>query len=118
MNASSVVTEPPVSVLSPAPRAAWAAVLDSDPGATALQTPEYFAPFHRWAGILFAIFSVVGYGSVAALGVAMLRADLGPAWLRWTTLVWGLTGGFVVGYNVPFIMYVPMLAWGVVLLRM
>ncbi len=39
----SVVTEPPVSVLSPAPRAAWAAVLDSDPGATALQTPEYFA---------------------------------------------------------------------------
>ncbi|HEY5981741.1 MAG TPA: GNAT family N-acetyltransferase [Microlunatus sp.] len=28
-------------VVSPAPRAAWGAVLDSDPGATALQTPDY-----------------------------------------------------------------------------
>jgi hypothetical protein len=37
------VAEPQASVVSPAPRAAWDAVLDSDPGATALQTPEYFA---------------------------------------------------------------------------
>ncbi|MET1007436.1 MAG: hypothetical protein ABWX96_17935, partial [Propionibacteriaceae bacterium] len=29
--------------MSPAPRAAWEAVLATDPGATALQTPEYFA---------------------------------------------------------------------------
>lgn len=31
------------SVVSPVPRATWDAVLASDPGATALQTPEYFA---------------------------------------------------------------------------
>ncbi len=37
------VADPRVSVVSPAPRAAWDAVLASDPGATALQTPEYFA---------------------------------------------------------------------------
>ena len=81
------------------------------------RTPDYFAPLQRWAGMLFAVFSVVGYGSVAALGVAVLRADLGPAWLRWGTIVWGLSGGLVVGYNVPFLMYVPFLAWGAVLLR-
>ena len=38
-----VVAESEVAVVSPAPRAAWEAVLDTDPGATALQTPEYFA---------------------------------------------------------------------------
>ena len=38
-----VVAEPQAVVVSPAPRAAWDAVLDTDPGATALQTPEYFA---------------------------------------------------------------------------
>ena len=37
------VAAPQVSVVSPAPRAAWDAVLASDPGATALQTPEYFS---------------------------------------------------------------------------
>ena len=37
------VATPPVAVVSPAPRAAWDAVLASDPGATALQTPEYFS---------------------------------------------------------------------------
>lgn len=31
------------SVVSPVPRTTWHAVLASDPGATALQTPEYFA---------------------------------------------------------------------------
>jgi hypothetical protein len=30
-------------VVSPVPRSTWEAVLASDPGATALQTPEYFA---------------------------------------------------------------------------
>jgi CelD/BcsL family acetyltransferase involved in cellulose biosynthesis len=32
-----------VEVVSPAPRSAWSEVLRADPGATALQTPEYFA---------------------------------------------------------------------------
>lgn len=81
------------------------------------KTPEVFVPLQRWAGMLFGIFSLVGYGSIACLGASMLRAPLGPAWLRWTTLVCGLTLGFVVGHNVPFIMYVPFVALGVVLLR-
>ena len=34
---------PQPSVVSPVPRGTWDAVLASDPGATALQTPEYFA---------------------------------------------------------------------------
>jgi hypothetical protein len=80
-------------------------------------TPEVFVPLRQWTGILFAIFACVGYASVACLGAATLRAELGPAWLRWATVVCGLTAGYVVGYNVPFIMYVPFAALGVALLR-
>ncbi len=36
-------TVPIVDLMSPAPRAAWREVLAGDPGATALQTPEYFS---------------------------------------------------------------------------
>jgi hypothetical protein len=80
-------------------------------------TPEVFVPLRRWAGMLFAIFSLVGYASVACLGAALLRAQLGPGWLRWATVACGLSAGFIVGHNVPFIMYVPFAAVGVALLR-
>lgn len=80
-------------------------------------TPDAFAPLHRWAGVLFAVFSLVGYTSIACLGVAMMRAELGPPWLRWATLACGLSAGYVVGYNVPFIMYVPLAALGAALVR-
>jgi CelD/BcsL family acetyltransferase involved in cellulose biosynthesis len=40
----------PVDVASPAPLQAWHEVLDSDPGATALQTPEYFAAVREVTG--------------------------------------------------------------------
>jgi hypothetical protein len=80
-------------------------------------TPDAFAVWRRFAGILFAIFSLVGYASVALLGIALLRAEIGPAWLRWATLACGLSAGFVVGHNVPLIMYTPFLALGIALLR-
>ena len=91
----------------------WAAQTFVATGAT----PAAFEPLRRWAGVLFVVFSFVGYSSVACLGAAMLRAELGPVWLRWATLACGVSAGFVVGYNVPFIMYVPFAALGVALLR-
>ena len=80
-------------------------------------TPDAFDALRRWAGSLFLVFSFVGYASVACLGAAMLQAELGPVWLRWTTVVCGLSAGFVVGYNVPFIMYVPFAALAIALLK-
>jgi hypothetical protein len=81
------------------------------------QTPEWFFPIQRWAGTLFGVFAVVGYGAVACLGAALFRAELGPMWLRWATLVCGVSAGFIVGYNVPLIMYLPFAALGFALLR-
>ncbi len=42
-SATPARTKPQPSVVSPVPRSTWEAVLAGDPGATALQTPEYFA---------------------------------------------------------------------------
>src|SRR5262245_53438065 len=70
-------------------------------------TPEVFVPLRRLAGVLFGIFACVGYPSVACLGAAMRAADLGPAWLGWATVVWGLSAGLIVGSYVPLMMYVP-----------
>ena len=91
----------------------WAAQTFTSTGVT----PDAFAVWQRFARILFAIFSLVGYGSVGLLGIALLRAGIGPAWLRWATLACGFSAGFVVGHNVPLIMYTPFVALGVVLLR-
>jgi hypothetical protein len=91
----------------------WAAETFVATGAT----PDVFVPLSRWAGVLFAVFSFVGYASVACLGAAMVGAELGPPWLRWATIACGLSAGFIVGYNVPFIMYLPFAASGIALLR-
>lgn len=40
---AGVIADRDLAIVSPVPRVAWGEVLDSDPGATALQTPEYFA---------------------------------------------------------------------------
>lgn len=46
-----VATYPrPVDIVSPVPIQAWHGVLDSDPGATALQTPEYFSAVREVTG--------------------------------------------------------------------
>ena len=48
---SGVGTHPrPVRIVTPVPPRAWRDVLDSDPGATALQTPEYFSAVREVTG--------------------------------------------------------------------
>lgn len=79
-------------------------------------TPETFLAWRRFAGMLLAVFSLVGYAAVALLGLALLRSGTGPGWLRIATLVCGLSAGFVFGYNVPFVMYTPFVALGIALL--
>ncbi|HTM46620.1 MAG TPA: hypothetical protein VL137_16810 [Polyangiaceae bacterium] len=79
-------------------------------------TPELFLPLRRFAGVLFGIFSVVGYASVACLGAAVLCAQLASAWLGWAIVACGISAGYIVGYNVPLIMYVPFVALGIALL--
>lgn len=67
--------------------------------------------------LLFVGFSLLGYLAVALSGWWALRSGLAPRGLAWTLVAWGLTGGFVVGMNVPVVVYIPFGVLAVYLLR-
>ena len=74
--------------------------------------PATYAPWRSFAKLLFAGFSALGYLAVAASGWSALQASLTSPWVGWLLVVWGLSGGFVFGANVPFIMYVAFIVLG------
>ncbi len=68
--------------------------------------PIGFEAWRQWAALLFAIYMVIGYLSVAAYGGALLGTGLLARWLGWTAVIFGLAGalGFALGFGfvVPF----------------
>lgn len=79
--------------------------------------PATYTPWKSFAALLFAFFSSLGYLSVAGCGWTILLAGIGPRWLGWLLVGWGLSAGFVFGANVPFIMYVAFVLLGAFLVR-
>ncbi len=79
--------------------------------------PGGYAAWRAFERLLFAAFAVLAYASVAGLGWTVLRGALAPAWTGWLLVAWGATGGFVVGANVPFVAYVPLVIVGGFLVR-
>ena len=79
--------------------------------------PSEFVAWQRFAGIMVACFSVGAYLVVAGLGALSLASAAVSRTLAWVFVVWGLSAGFIVGYNVPFIAYVPFILFGVFVLR-
>lgn len=79
--------------------------------------PAEFEAWRRFAGVTFALFSAGAYLTVAGLGSLCLASGLIPRTLSLIFVGWGLSAGFVVGYNVPFIAYVPFIIFGAVILR-
>lgn len=82
------------------------------------QVPAGYAPWRAFAGVLFAAFSVLAYLSVASSGLCALRAELAPRALATLLVAWGLSGGFVVGANVPVLAFIPHILLGGFLLRL
>lgn len=70
-------------------------------------------------GTLVSLFglAVLAYGTDAGLGWLVLRTGIAPTWTGWLFVVWGLSAGFVLGSNVPFIAYVPFAMLGSFLIR-
>ena len=54
--------------------------------------PIGFEAWQQWAAMLFAIYMVIGYLSVAAYGGALLGTGLLARWLGWTAVIFGLAG--------------------------
>jgi hypothetical protein len=63
--------------------------------------PSEFVAWQRFAGIMFACFSVGAYLVVAGLGALSLASAAVSRTLAWVFVAWGLSAGFIVGYNVP-----------------
>jgi hypothetical protein len=79
--------------------------------------PASYEVWRTRARILFAIFAVLAYASVAATGGLALRSGLASRTLAYLLIAWGASAGFVVGYNVPLLAYIPYIIVGVALLR-
>jgi hypothetical protein len=79
--------------------------------------PIYYEPLRRWASLLFAGYSFLGYAAVAGLGWVMLRTGLSPRWAAWFAVVMGLSGGGVMGMSVPMIVHIPLMVIGALLLK-
>jgi hypothetical protein len=80
--------------------------------------PPGFAQWQSAMGFSFALYAGFAYLSLALAGWAALRAEVVPVWVGWGLVGWGLSGGLVVGANIPIMIYVPPLALlGAFLLR-
>jgi hypothetical protein len=64
--------------------------------------PSWFEPLRAWSGAIFAVYMVLAYLGTAAFGRALLATNIGPRWLAWTHVVFGLAG------SVGFIARVPL----------
>ncbi len=81
------------------------------------EIPESYARWSTLASYAFAGFSVLAYLAVALTGGVVLQSNLGQRPLGWVLVAWGASLGFVVGYNVPVIAYIPFIVLGAFLLR-
>lgn len=71
-----------------------------------------------WIDALFAIFTVLAFGALAAYGAAVLFSRLLPRWLGWAVLVYALAGLGLFAYAhdfPPFAHFLLLIVMGVML---
>jgi hypothetical protein len=79
--------------------------------------PEGYLAWHQFNDILFLLYVVPAYLACAAAGWTLLADGERPRWLARSLIGFGLTGGAVVGFTVPFMIHVPLVIAGAILLR-
>lgn len=82
--------------------------------------PNYYVPLASWAQVLFVIFTILAFSTLAAYGGAVLSTRVLPHWVGWLALVYGLAGlvfvGFAAGNVPPFLHYLMPIVMGILLL--
>lgn len=66
----------------------WAA----DQLAATNRLPDAAAALDRWSGMSYQIYTAVGHGSQAAVGLGLLQTALVPSWIAWIAVVVGIAG--------------------------
>jgi len=67
--------------------------------------PESFQAWMDWSNLIFAIYMVLAYLSIACIGFVLKDLDILPAWGVWFAIIFGLSG--IVGYMVQFPLFAP-----------
>lgn len=67
--------------------------------------PPWFEPMRNWSGALFAIYMVLAYLAISAVGKALLATSFVPRWLARTHIIFGLVG--VVGFVARVPLFAP-----------
>jgi len=99
----------------------------ADEFAATKRLPEAFTALDPWIGMSFQLYTAIGHGSQAAVGLGLLETALVPNWIAWFTTVLGLAGllsqlpGFsripgLQSFFIPIVMHVPPALIGVALL--
>ncbi len=93
----------------------WAAKLLAETGAI----PESYTAISLWAGVLFAIYTILTFAALALYGGAILATPALPPWVGWASILYGLAGlvYFAVMRDAPpFLQYLMPILIGIALL--
>jgi hypothetical protein len=77
-------------------------------------TPDWYEPWRGWAGLLFAVYSVLAYLGLAAYGGALLGLQWVPRWIGWTCVLAGVLAAPLGG--LPLFIHVPLWLAGIAFL--
>ncbi len=98
---------------------------DLQAGIETVQTgsmPEWIEPLHRWSGLLFGIYMVLAYVSIAVYGEALLQSSIVPFWSARFAFYFGLIAAplFLVGFPLfapPLMVHLPFAIIGFLLIK-
>ncbi len=87
---------------------------------------DWFLALQEWEGLLFQVFMLTAYLSIAALGLAISDGNLLPAWSGWAVFGFSISGAVSLAtgwpklgggsaFEPPFITFVPTLFVGALL---
>lgn len=79
----------------------WAAEIFVDHN----QVPETFRTWMDWSNLIFAIYMVLAYLSIACLGFIVKDLSILPSWVSWFCILFGLAG--ILGYLIQFPLFAP-----------
>jgi hypothetical protein len=79
--------------------------------------PATYESWHKFSSALFMLYMIMAYLACAGIGWEVLRAGMVAKWAGWFAIAFGLSGGAVVGRNVPLMVHIPLIIIAILLLR-